>query len=135
MPARRCRGFTLVECMLVCTVAAVLATLALPSYRGQQLRMARIDAVAALTRLQLAQERYRAATGLYAQDLASLGGLAAKSPQGRYALSVASLGPDGYLATAQAQGEQSADSDCAAITLEVSQGFAHNGPTPSCWNR
>ena len=65
--ARHRGGFTLIECTMVCAVAAVLAGLAFPSYRQQQLRMARLDAVDALTRLQAAQERYRAATGLCLQ--------------------------------------------------------------------
>ena len=133
--ARHRGGFTLIECTMVCAVAAVLAGLAFPSYRQQQLRMARLDAVDALTRLQAAQERYRAATGLYAPDLATLRGIADTSPQQRYHLDLAATGPDSYRATAQARGDQAADTDCAAITLDVNQGYSRAGPRAGCWNR
>jgi len=53
--ARRAGGFTLVEVTIAATVAAVLASIALPSYRSQQLRAGRGYAGAALTRLQAAQ--------------------------------------------------------------------------------
>ena len=129
------RGFTLVECAVVCTVAAILTALALPAFRGQALRSARIDAVEALTRIQMAQEQYRAASGLYAGELAALRGVAAQSTQGRYTLALVPNGPDGFVATASARGAQVQDSDCTQITLEVTQGFAHAGPSAACWNR
>ena len=136
--AARSAGFTLVECMTVCAVAAVLAALALPGYRSQSLRSGRIDAVAALTQLQAAQERHRSQHGRYAQDLATLGlgaGGQAASPQGLYALTLELQGPDAYLATAQARGSQAEDAHCSALTLAVASGFASEGPTPGCWQR
>ena len=137
LPSKRtlARGFTLVECLLVCAVAGVLASLALPAYRGHDLRMARLDGVAALTRLQSEQESFRSTHGLYAGDLAPLRGVAALSAQGRYAVSVASTGPDSFRATASARGAQLEDRDCPVLTLDVSLGFAHAGPSARCWNR
>lgn len=135
MSAHPQRGFTLVECLLVCTVAGILASLALPAYRGHDLRMARLDAVAALTKLQAEQEMFRAAHGLYANDLAPLRGVAAISAQGRYAVSVASTGPDSFRATATARGVQEQDRDCPTLTLDVSLGFPQVGPSAKCWNR
>jgi type IV pilus assembly protein PilE len=135
MAPRARRGFTLVECAAVCAVAAVLAALALPSYRSSELRAARLDAVSALTRLQVAQEQYRSLTGLYANDFAPLRGTSALSAQGRYALSVTLTGPDAYHAQATAIGVQAQDSACAMLTLDVSLGFAHEGPSAACWNR
>ena len=43
-------GFTLVELCIAAGVVAVLAAVALPSYRGHLLHAGRVDAVAALTR-------------------------------------------------------------------------------------
>lgn len=135
MSAAGARGFTLIEISIVLAVSAVLAALALPSYRSHALRMARLDAVQALTRLQMAQEQHRALNGLYASDLTALRGVTATSLQGRYALVLEATGPESYRASANALGPQAADRDCGALTLEVAQGFARAGPSTQCWNR
>ena len=128
-------GFTLVESMIVCAVVAVLATLAWPSFRGHDFRAGRLDAVEALTRVQQAQEQHRSAHGLYAGELGALLGTSARSPQGRYAISLALDGPEAYRATASALGAQAQDPGCATITLQVKQGFAQTGPHSGCWQR
>lgn len=134
---RRPRGFTLVELCIATSVAAVLAAVALPSYRGQLLQAGRVDAVAALTRLQAAQEQHRAAHGLYAAQLGALRGVGPVSPEGRYAVAMALAGPEGYraTATARAEGPQAGDRECAALTLDVVHGFATLGPSARCWRR
>lgn len=129
------RGFTLVECLTVCAVVAVLAAVAWPAWQGHGLRAARLDAVAALTRLQTVQERYRSLHGLYAAELTVLQGVAPVSDQGRYTLALERTGPESYRATALARGVQTGDRECSALTLEVSLGFATAGPGPQCWNR
>lgn len=128
-------GFTLVECLMVVAVAAILAALALPGLRGHELRAGRLDAVAALTRVQIEQEKYRSAHGLYAAELQALVGTSATSPQGRYSVSLAVQGGEAYLATASARGAQQQDPGCATLTLQVKLGFAQTGPDPSCWLR
>jgi type IV pilus assembly protein PilE len=135
MVARRYTGFTLIEIAIVLAVAAVLATMALPSYRHQGLRMARLDAVQALTRLQVAQEQHRALHGLYAGEIDALRGVANTSPQQRYTLTLQLTGPESYRASADAQGEQMADHDCRTLSLAVSQGYAQIEPSAACWNR
>lgn len=129
------RGFTLVECAVVCAIAAVLASVALPSWRQHALRAARVDAVDALTRVQLAQEQFRALHGRYSEDIGALRGAAPFSAQGLYAVALTLDGADGYRAIASARGAQKADSACPALTLRVAQGFASAGPDPGCWNR
>ncbi|MDP2005058.1 MAG: type IV pilin protein [Rubrivivax sp.] len=133
-PSRR-RGFTLVECLGACALAAVLAAVAWPTLRGHGLRAARLDAVQALTRLQSVQEQYRALHGLYAAELSVLRGVSPVSDQGRYMLALERTGPESYRATAQARGAQSRDHECGALTLDVQLGFATAGPGPQCWNR
>ena len=128
-------GFALVELAVVVAVAAVLAALAMPAFRGSQLRAGRIDAIDALNRVRSAQERYRAATGLYAAEFAPLSGAAARSARGLYQLALTPTGPDSYRAEARAQGVQADDAGCAVISLEVSLGFASAGPSAACWNR
>jgi type IV pilus assembly protein PilE len=131
----RRRGFTLVECLTACAMATVLVTLALPSFRGHDLRAGRIDAVQALTRVQQAQERFRNHHGLYAADLSALTGTSTRSPQGRYTVSVVTHGPLAYTATATAEGAQAEDVRCATLTLSVREGFAQTSPAAGCWLR
>ncbi|HZF80714.1 MAG TPA: type IV pilin protein [Rubrivivax sp.] len=134
-PCRSHAGFTLVECATACAVAGLLAASALPSLQGHQLRAARIDAVAALTRVQAEQEKHRELHGLYASDLAVLRGVAPTSAQGRYTLALEKTGADTYRATATAAGVQVKDQACPALTLEVNSGFPRHGPSAACWNR
>ena len=72
MASPRARGFTLTEVLIACAVAALLAAVALPSFRGQLLKAHRTDAVGSLMRLQMAQEKLRSNSGLYSDDLARL---------------------------------------------------------------
>ena len=120
---------------MVCAVVAILATLAWPSFRSHDCRTGRLDAVEALTRVQMAQEQHRSAHGLYAGELSALLGTAARSAQGRYAIKVALNGPEAYRATASELGVQAQDPGCATITLQVKLGFAQTGPHAGCWQR
>lgn len=129
------RGFTLVECVVACAIVALLTLIAVPTFQGEKLRASRLDAVQALTKLQMAQEQYRAAHGLYATELSVLRGVMPVSEQGRYTITVAQTGPESYRATAQARGAQSGDGPCQALTLDVAQGWAQAGPSAQCWNR
>lgn len=128
-------GFTLVEALVTLGLVALMATFGVQGLQVQRLKSGRADAVNALTRVQIAQEQYRSAHGLYATELGALAGAAATSPEGRYAIAIEVLGGEAYRATAVARGEQAADSACAALTLEVRQGFAQSGPEARCWNR
>jgi type IV pilus assembly protein PilE len=133
---RNARGFTLIEALGTCAIAAVLAGIALPAWQGQQLKAHRVDAVAALLRLQDAQERARDGQGGYGADLAALG-VPAQSPAGLYTLQLERLGPERYRARALtvAGGRQAADTRCPQLTLEVASGFAQTGPSAECWSR
>ncbi len=129
------RGFTLVECLVVASVVALVSSIAWPSFRRHDLQAGRLDAVHALSRVQAAQEKYRSAHGLYAADLSALLGTSAQSPQGRYAIQLTLDGPESYQARAQALGPQVQDNPCAAMTLQVKLGFAQHGPNPGCWRQ
>jgi type IV pilus assembly protein PilE len=131
----RSAGLTLLECVIVCAIVAVLAATALPYLGTPARRAARLDAMQALMRLQAAQEQHRSLHGLYAPDLRPLRGVTERSAQGLYRLSLQATGPDAYRASAIASGSQAGDTACATLTLDVHLGFAQEGPSPACWNR
>lgn len=134
--ARR-RGFTLVELCVVLAVAGVLAAAAWPSFQSQLQRGRRAEAVAALLRVQIAQESHRAHHGLYAARLQALAGASsASSRDGHYDIELEGGGA-GYeaRAVARAGGTAAGDGDCATLRLQVHDGIADFAPSARCWNR
>jgi type IV pilus assembly protein PilE len=134
----RTPGFTLVEVAVVLAVLAVLVTVTVPSAMGSLNKARRSDAVAALTRVQVAQERFRALHGSYTSQRQSLiGAAAARSENGHYEIQLLSAQPDRYeaSASARADGPQARDSECQQLTLRVQDGIAEFGPSARCWNR
>ena len=134
-PRPAAHGFTLVEVLVVCVLVAVLAAVALPTFKQRSLRAARLDAVAALMKLQSTQEQYRSLHGMYAGELSALQGTAPLSAQGLYAITLERTGPEVFLATATARGRQADDDACQQITLRVNLGFPTEGPAQACWQR
>jgi type IV pilus assembly protein PilE len=135
-------GLTLIELMLVLAIVAILAGVAIPLYNDQIQRSRRADAMAALTTVALAQERFYTANGTYAGALADLPVDAAlqegNSKHGFYTLAIAN--PDGaqsFSITATATGAQASDTSCTTFTLNQlgaraalnADGVANDG----CW--
>ena len=130
------RGWTLVELVVVLAIAALLTATAWPSQREGLQRARRVDATAALLKLQALQEQHRSRFGSYAADLLPLTGTAsARSADGLYALAVREAHGESVLlaAVARPDGAQAGDSECAEITLRLDQGLADAGPTGRCW--
>lgn len=119
-------GFGLIEIVITLAVVGMLATMALPSLMQQIRKTRRADAVAAVLRVQQAQERYRAVQPRYASELGPDGlGMPATSPSGHYLLSSsAASGAEAtaYDVQAQAQGQQAQDLDCRFMALRVNGG-------------
>jgi type IV pilus assembly protein PilE len=134
----RRHGFTLVELCVVLAITCLLTTIAWPSLQSQLQRSRRADAVAALMRVQLAQENYRAHHGLYATQLAVLNGASAgRSREGLYDIELQGDGPNRYEARARARpgSAVAGDSACAVMSLQVREGLAEFAPSARCWNR
>lgn len=128
-------GFTLLDVLIAVAIVAILASLALPNFREALQRGRRVDAIASLLGVQLAQERWRANHTAYA-DLADLG-WTARSTEGYYSLRMEQTSTGGFLATAapQADGPQQADA-CGMFAID------QRGPVlttdyadATCWQR
>lgn len=110
-------GFTLVELLCVLAIAGILSMLAYPSFRHVVHHIQRSDAVAALQKIQTAQERYRADHTAYG-SLADIG-MASTTAAGHYILTMPVADQTGFEVLASAQGAQASDADCRHMKLAV----------------
>ncbi len=123
-PSRRARGFTLIELIIALAIVAIIAAIALPAYQNSVIKSRRADAMAAISNVQQAQERWRGNNAAYSTSLTDLG--VTSSPL--YTLSLAV--PDatansiarGYIVTAVGQGRQANDAQCARMSVRLLEG-------------
>ncbi|MFT7773234.1 type IV pilin protein [Roseateles sp.] len=128
----RHHGFSLIELMVVLVIAGIIAAIAYPAYTSQLQRGRRADAIAALTAVMQAQERYRGNVTTYADELSKLNlNIANITPHYTVALTpVTPVGATsasfefGYAATASqvsaaSGGKQSGDAACRTFTVTL----------------
>jgi type IV pilus assembly protein PilE len=140
------RGVTFVELMTVMVIVAILASIALPSYRQYMRRADRAEAKSAL--LQNAQflERNRTVTNRY--DLDGVGNEinaaalpVTQSPTNaaaRYAITLPTLTQSTYILKAvPAAGGPAEDDVCGTLTLneQGSKGAEGSASAASCWGK
>ena len=121
-------------------VVAVLATVALPSYRRYTLRVNRFEAMTLLLDLQNAEERHYLRHGHYTASIEAAPpaglGLPVTGASNKYTLAV-SLAVDGqsYIATASPVGTQAADLECQAFSVDARgrRGVNGTGGAKRCW--
>ena len=145
---RRETGVTLVELLTVVTMVAVLASIAVPSYRKYVLRANRADAKTALLQLQAAQEKFYLQNNAYATGVTSVTdlpptglGMNDVTQNGYYKISVAPSAGDvnnqSFTATATpiAGKGQTADKQCLSFTLTDTgkRDVSVTGNGPICW--
>jgi len=111
-------GFTLIDSLIALVIAAILASIAYPSYVDVIQKTRRIDAVTAMMSLRLAQERHRANQTQYAAQLSALN-LVTTSPARHYTLSITASDAQGFVALAKAIGAQAGDNRCRFLQLTV----------------
>jgi len=144
--ARRGRGFTLIEAMIVVAIIAFLAAIAYPSYTSHIRKGKRAEAKAKLLTAAQRQERSYTDNGTYVADLAPLFGLAPTSvvysgdnndPGSAYRITVAPAAGGintGYTLTATPNGGYS-DTDCGNLTLTSTgvKGKSGSADLSRCW--
>lgn len=125
-PSNRARGFTLIELMVAVAIVAIIAAIALPAYQSSVIKSRRADAMAAISSVQQAQERWRGNNAAYSTDMGATG-LNITSPA-LYTLSLSAPNSDGtglsrgYIVTAVAQGQQGSDAQCARMSVRLFEG-------------
>jgi type IV pilus assembly protein PilE len=133
------RGFTLIELMIVIVIAAILASIAVPSYRSYVLRTHRVEAKTALLNLAAAQERFYLENNTYAANAvlatappAGLG-LPATTENGWYTVAIANgANAATFTATATATGAQAADTDCTSFSITALG--VKTATSTKCWD-
>ncbi|MBI3366933.1 MAG: type IV pilin protein [Burkholderiales bacterium] len=141
------RGFTLIEALIVVAIAAILAAIAYPSFRQSVFKGRRADAVAAISVVQQAQERYRANHSEYASSFADpgMGTSLAASRDGHYTLSLSIGAVKGttytVMAVPNSSSPQAQDLKCASMAVTMNAGnFTYSATDSSsadssaqCW--
>ena len=132
----RPRGFTLIELMIVVAVVAILAAIALPSYREYVARGHRAEARAGLMQAAHWLERAATATGRYPLA-ADFPAVLTSVTSGGYTISRDTAGGDTTFtltATRNNPGPQANDR-CGDFTLTNAgaRGQAHASTSEDCW--
>lgn len=111
--------------MVVVAIVGILSAIAYPAFTSHVQRSRRADAVAVLSAVVQAQERYRANQSAYASTLTDLA-INASAITGHYTVTIAGVGATpslatGYVATAStvSTSPQSQDTKCATLGVEL----------------
>lgn len=137
MESNKIRGMTLVELLIVVSIVAILASVALPSWNLQVQKARRADARNTLMFVQIEQGKYRADNGSYTSSMSALG-LSAYNSTSRdyYNVSIVSSSAIAFVASAvpNTNGGQSGDT-CGTFAINES-GPDESGSYASvsdCW--
>ncbi|MGH8133295.1 MAG: type IV pilin protein [Steroidobacteraceae bacterium] len=141
-------GFTLTELMVVVVIAALLLSIAVPSYQSYVRKSRRTEARSALLDLAGREERFFSTNNAYSATPADVGySTFALVGSGYYNVTIAPIAavpttvpptPPGYVITAQTTGIQVADTDCQKFTVDQTgtQGATSTAgavTTATCW--
>ena len=134
--AKRNRGFTVIELMIVVMIVAILAALAYPSYIKYVRKSNRGEAQQLLLNWSINQEIWRSNNPEYA-TIAQLTEPCKDNPDCNYDFSISNRGANTYTLTAAARSGNDQNNDtardssipCASLTLD------QNGvkQPPACW--
>lgn len=135
-------GFSLIELMVTVAIVAIVASIAIPSYRSYVLKSNRTDAIRALTQAaQILQRCYsQTYTFVGCTPIPPTAPAFTTSPNGYYQLSstIAAGPPQTFVLKAVSTGAQTADHTCATFTLdqtgqELAQDSSSDDQSTTCW--
>ena len=152
-PARRQRGFTLIELMIAVVIASILAAIAIPSYTSYIMRSRRTEAKSALLNLASLEERFFSTNNTYSSTPSDLGyAVGATLPllvgSGYYNITILNAAaavapvnatsagtPATYTITAApvATSTQAADLGCTSFTITSGGVQTATGSSTTCW--
>jgi type IV pilus assembly protein PilE len=134
---RREAGVSLMELLIVLGIIAILAALAITSYRQYILRGNRTAATGTLHDLASREESYFFSNNAYTNNLTILGEPANAPASGTalYSITVAAASSTDYTVQATAVGTQLQDTQCTSFTLtrEGQKASVGTGSSTTCW--
>lgn len=136
---KTCRGFTLVELMVVVAIVGILAAIAYPSYVQYTVKSKRAAAESFIMSVANKQEQYMLNARQYATTLASLGIAVPADVSRNYTITEpisVTATPPGYTITAVPIGGQAAnDTRCGSISIDQTgtKGISGTGTVTECW--
>lgn len=148
---KRPKGFTLIELLIVVVIVAILASIALPSYRQQIVKSKRAEAKAAVGQVATGLERCFSQFGAYNNAGCSVTGSGAFgscagttnclgaggccTPHGDYSITVPARTATTFTITATPVGQQLAkDTQCTSYTMtQTGQKTATGTDATRCW--
>jgi type IV pilus assembly protein PilE len=135
------RGVTLMELLTVVMIVAILASIAIPSYRQYTLRANRTDAKTSLLSYAGSLERCYTRYNSYAFNSDVSLGCPVSFPQasqgGMYQITAATRTDTKFKLVATAQGAQAKDTGCATLTLDSTNDKGSTGTKTKqeCWGK
>jgi len=127
--AKRARGFTLIELMIVLTVVGILAAVAIPTFNAQMRKSRRSEMIAELQRLTLEQEKWRASNVSYGSTVQVVPGTMAN-----YDVAYSNLSATRFTLTATAKVgngqnyDSAGGSSCATLSIDSTNGTQSKSP-------
>ena len=134
--ARQSQGFTLIEMMIVVAMIAIIATIALGSYRDSTVRANRAAAASYILEVASLQERYLLDNRDYAPDMATLGANPPPEVSANYTVTTSDPGgvAPAYEVTATPSGAQASDdTQCGWLRINNLGAKTSQQAGARCW--